>query len=124
MLLLIAAVLAVLLGVAHSWLGERYILIRLFRRSDLPKLFGSDWFTRRTLRFAWHLTTVAFWGLAVILVAAASSDGPAFERAAQLIVAGTFLLSAILAFAFTRGRHLSWVAFLAIAALTLYAAIR
>jgi len=53
-----AALLIPALGAAHSVLGERYILIRLFRRSDLPKLFGSDTFTRRTLRFAWHLTTV------------------------------------------------------------------
>jgi hypothetical protein len=51
----IAAGLAVLLGVAHSYLGERYILVRLFKRSDLPKLFGGQEFTRHTLRFAWHL---------------------------------------------------------------------
>lgn len=34
-------------------------LVRLFRRADLPHLFGSDLFTRRTLRLAWHLTSVA-----------------------------------------------------------------
>jgi hypothetical protein len=64
-----AAVLLVAIGAAHSYLGERYILIRLFRlfRRDLPKLFGSDWFTKRTLRFAWHITTVMFWGFAALL---------------------------------------------------------
>ncbi len=51
-LLVAAALLAAGVGAAHSYLGERYILTRLFRRQDLPKLFGSDWFTRRTLRFA------------------------------------------------------------------------
>ena len=55
-----AATLAVGVGLAHSYLGERYILTRLFRRTPLPPLFGSDTFTRRTLRFAWHITTVAW----------------------------------------------------------------
>ena len=48
--LLAAAVLTLAVGAAHSYLGARYILIRLFRRADLPHLFGSDVFTRRTLR--------------------------------------------------------------------------
>lgn len=61
----VGAALALGVGAAHSYLGERYILIRLFRRPDLPHLFGSDLFTRRTLRFAWHLTTLAWWGFAV-----------------------------------------------------------
>lgn len=55
-------------GVVHSVLGERYILVRLFRRTDLPKLFGDTTFTTRTLRFAWHITTVAWWGFAAILL--------------------------------------------------------
>lgn len=50
--LYLAAFLAAALGLAHSLLGERYILIRLFRRENLPKLFGSTAFTQRTLRFA------------------------------------------------------------------------
>ena len=53
-----AAVLVVGIGIAHSWLGERYILMRLFRRQNMPHLLGSDDFTKRTLRFAWHITTL------------------------------------------------------------------
>ncbi|MBA7630226.1 MAG: hypothetical protein GH143_08270 [Calditrichaeota bacterium] len=49
--LIVGAVLTFAIGLAHSYLGERYILIRLFRRSNLPQLFGSDDFTKRTLRF-------------------------------------------------------------------------
>ena len=66
--LLVAAVIALILGPLHSWLGERLILIRLFRRDDLPQLFGSDLFTKRTLRFAWHLTSVAWLGFGVVLL--------------------------------------------------------
>jgi hypothetical protein len=66
-MLYVAAALIALLGLAHSILGERYILIRLFRR-DLPKLFGGTDFTRRTLRFAWHFTTVLAFGISALLV--------------------------------------------------------
>ena len=123
--LLLAAALCVGIGVAHSWLGERYILIRLFRREDLPKLFGSDWFTKRTLRFAWHLTSVAWWGLGGVLLAVA--DGSAGDPAAMrqrviAVVAVTFLVHAIVTAAASRGRHYAWVVFLAIAALASYAA--
>jgi hypothetical protein len=103
-----ALVLAILLAAAHSYLGERYILIRLFRRADLPKLFGGTAFTTRTLRFAWHLTSLAWIGLATTLVLPG--------RVAE-VVALTFGTSGLAALAGSRGRHLSWVVFLAIAAL-------
>jgi hypothetical protein len=56
---MLAFALVVATGIAHSYLGERYILIRLFKRGDLPKLSVGTEFTKGTLRFAWHLTTVA-----------------------------------------------------------------
>lgn len=40
--LYIAAVLIFVLGLAHSVLGERFILARLFRRDNLPKLSRDD----------------------------------------------------------------------------------
>lgn len=114
--LIVAATLAAVVAVAHSLLGERYILIRLFRRGDLPHLFGSDWFTRRTLRFAWHVTSVAWLGLAAVLVVLAGPGAP--DRSALLrAVAATFFLTAVVAAVGSRGKHLSWVAFTAIAAL-------
>lgn len=114
--LLVATVLVFTLGVAHSYLGERYILIRLFRRADLPELFGSDLFTRRTLRFAWHLTTVAWWGCGVLLFVAARSAGPVSRATLGGALGGTFLVSALVTLAGSRGRHLAWPVFLAIAA--------
>ena len=112
----VAAGLALATGVAHSYLGERYILTRLLRRSDLPRLFGSDLFTRRTLRFAWHLTTLAWWGFAALLIVAARSPQPLSRPALGGIVAGTFLASAITTLVGSRGRHPAWLVFLAIAA--------
>jgi hypothetical protein len=111
----IAAVLAVLIGVAHSVLGERYILIRLFRRTDIPHLFGGRAFTVNTLRFVWHVTTVSWWGLAAIiaLIAADAASPSALLR----VIAATFLVTALVAAACSRLRHLSWVVFLAIGAI-------
>jgi hypothetical protein len=108
----VAAVATVAIGVAHSWLGERYLLQRLFRRSDLPKLLGSTEFTIRTLRFAWHITTLAWWGFAAQLVLLAR------DRATPAAVAGTvavtFLVSFLVSLLASRGRHLSWLVFLLI----------
>ncbi len=112
-----AAVLALAIGLAHSWLGERYILMRLFRVQNIPYLFGSDDFTKRTLRFAWHLTTVAWFGLAALLLILASFPRDASARILAGAIAATFLLSAVVALIGSRGRHLSWVVFLMIASL-------
>lgn len=109
---LVAATLAFGLGAAHSYLGERYILIRLFRRADLPHLFGSDIFTKRTLRFAWHLTTVAFWGLAAVLLVL---TGVGSTASVGTVIAATFAASGVVTFIGSRGRHLAWPVFLAIA---------
>ena len=120
-LLIAAAVLAFAIGVGHSYLGEKYILIRLFRRDNLPRLFGGDWFTKRTLRFAWHLTTVAWWGFGLILLALAGAEGSARGTTLR-VIALTFAVSAVLSATASRGRHLSWVFFLAIAGLSWLAA--
>ncbi|MEM1271516.1 MAG: hypothetical protein AAGI08_15835 [Bacteroidota bacterium] len=113
--MLAAAVLLFLIGLAHSYLGERYILIRLFRR-DLPRLFGGDEFTKKTLRFAWHITTVAWWGMAALLVAGLDS-----AQTSLRIISITFLVTGVIALAGSRGRHLSWIVFLAVAGLTWWA---
>jgi hypothetical protein len=114
-----AAALIVVVGIAHSWLGERYVLRRLFRRADLPKLFGSSEFTTRTLRFAWHVTSIAWWGLAAIVVLLANP--PVEPRAVGLVVGCTFLAHFAVVLPASRGRHLSWIVFLAIGIVVIYA---
>lgn len=119
-MLLVAAALIFLTGCAHSYLGERYILVRLFKRGNLPKLLGGTQFTEGTLRFAWHITTVAWWAFALLLVFAHS--GSLSTTTVLHVIAGAAVLSAALPIVFTRGLHLSWVAFLLVAGLVLYAA--
>jgi hypothetical protein len=115
--LAVAAILLFAVAVAHSYLGERYILIRLLRRDNLPHLFGSDQFTKRTLRFAWHITSIAWVGFAAILALLAQSAPPP----SQLVLAATgvtFLVTALVIAAASRGKHLAWPVFLLVAVLT------
>lgn len=116
--LYIAAFLTVALGIAHSYLGEKYILVRLFRRENLPKIFGDQEFTKRTLRFAWHITTVAWIGFAALLVHAGRGDltVPGTLR----IIGVTAIISGLLPIIFTRGRHLAWVVLFAIGGIALW----
>lgn len=119
MLLLIAAALMFFTGIAHSYLGERYILTRLFKRQGLPQLFGGTAFTAGTLRFAWHLTTVVWWALACLTVVAAY--GELFRDQFLLVLGVTSLVSAALPLYFTKGQHLSWLVFLLVGVLVLMA---
>ena len=107
-----AAALASAVGVGHSYLGERFILTRLFRRADLPALFGSDVFTKRTLRFAWHLTSIAWWGSAALFVVLSRGS----VRQGVQVLSIMFFASALVALVASRGRHLVWILFAAIAA--------
>lgn len=117
--LYLAAFLLVAISAAHSYLGERYILVRLFRRDNLPRLFGGTEFTTRTLRFAWHVTSVAWLGLAAVLVLLA--DPPATARDLGLVVGGTFIIHGGIALFGSRGRHLSWIVFFAVGLLAILA---
>lgn len=91
--------LLVLIAVVHSVLGERELLQPLFvARWELgiPR-----YAVERILRFAWHLTSIAWVGLAALLL-----DVPA-----AVAVGAVCLLSGAVIFASLRG-HLAWPLFL------------
>ncbi|MDP2575731.1 hypothetical protein Q8W40_26310 [Vibrio penaeicida] len=116
-LIYLGVFLLVMVAFAHSYLGERYILIRLFRRDDLPKVLGNDEFTKKTLRFAWHVTSIAWLGFAAILLVTVQSTFSK-EMIGQ-IIAVTFFIHFLIALFGSKGRHLSWIVFLAISVLAL-----
>jgi hypothetical protein len=101
--------------VAHSVLGERYLLVPLFRREDLPRLLESEWLTKRTLRFTWHLASVTWWGFAALLLIFAGDRGSKYA-VLQVIAATAFCSSMVIAVT-TNGRHPGWIAFLVVALL-------
>lgn len=116
--LYIAAFLAVAAGLAHSYLGERYILVRLFRRPDLPKLFGSSEVTARILRLAWHITSIAWFGFAGILVLLAHP--PLSHQHVAWVLGATLLATAAVIFVGSRGKHPAWVVFTVIGVIAFY----
>ena len=120
-MLIIGTILLLIIGFVHSYLGEKYLLIRLFRRENLPKLLGSDWFTKRVLRFAWHLTTLAWWGFAAILYVLSTPSGNV-QNEILIIITVVFSLSGIVSLLFSHGKHLSWLFFFIIAAMSYYGA--
>lgn len=118
-LLYFAAFLVFGIGVIHSLLGEKYILMRLFRRGNIPELFGSADFTVRTLRFAWHLTTIAWWGLAAIILLLAHP--PLESSTVGAVIGCTFSAHFLIVVVGTKGKHLSWIVFLIVGVIAFYA---
>lgn len=113
--LLLAAALLVLIGFIHSILGEHLLLRRLLRPDRQPPVFGGNWLAARTLRFAWHVTTLAWWGFAAVL--ALMARGTPTQGELAWVVCATFGVTGLLALVASRGRHLSWIVFFAVAGL-------
>src|SRR3990170_7629199 len=66
--LFVAGVTTAFIAVIHSYLGERLIMPQLLRSANLPPLRGNVGVTRLILRWAWHLTSLAWVGFAVQLL--------------------------------------------------------
>jgi hypothetical protein len=109
--MLITALCLTVLAIFHSYLGERYLLQPLLRWPNFPRLAIGEPFAKGTLRFAWHLTSLAWLALAAMAIRGECS---------RVLLAIMLALSGILAHAFTRGRHAAWAVFIvgAVAAAT------
>ncbi len=113
---LIAALLIWITGLIHSVLGEKMIVIPLFKK-ELPPLTGSVPFMKRVLRFAWHLTTVAWWGIGIILFRLAEGPLDPTGRFVINVIAWVCLISGISALVMSRGRHFVWMVFMLVTGL-------
>ena len=109
--LAIAGILAALLGISHSWIGERLIVQPVLAVEDLPKLRGSRRGMAKIVRFAWHLTSVYFVAMGTILFH--YSRNPK-DAAVMALIAATYFVSAVVTFGASRGRHYAWPVFLII----------
>lgn len=104
-----AGVLLILIAVAHSALGELHLISPLVR-AEWPPWPVPRRLAKATLRFAWHLTTLAWWALAAQLLLPGVS-------AADVVIAFS-AATALVIFGATRGAHFAWAIFVAIAAFT------
>ena len=120
LLLYIAAVLLIGIGITHSVLGERYVLCRLERLDNLPRLtLGGRELMIHVLRFAWHLTSIIWFGFAVILIYMA--EGQLENRLIGNVISAIFFAHFLVAVIASKGRHLSWIVFLIVSVATFYA---
>lgn len=115
--LMIAAVFLAGLAVVHSWLGERILIGPLLAPETRAGMLARSGFARSVLRFAWHLTSVAFLGMAAPLVVYAYASVDDTARLALRGVAAASIVMGVAVLAAGRGRHWAWPFFLAAGAL-------
>ncbi len=114
--LFIAGMLAFAIGLIHSVLGEKFVVVPLCG-DNCPPIGRSQSFMRQVVRFAWHITTLLLWGFSALLINMSMASRGLFT--ARAIVGWTFFVCAIASLIGVRGRHYSWVVFGIIAGLTL-----
>lgn len=119
--LLSAALLTVAVSIVHSWIGERRLIGPLLAIEPRVGVLKSA-FLRQVLRHAWHITSLAWTGMAVVLAALAVAPQGEAGRIAIIGIGVTFLLHGVAILALSRARHIACPAFLVIGALCLFAA--
>jgi hypothetical protein len=110
-----AAFLAAAIGVAHSWLGERRILGPLLVPGQWSGTLDASDFLRRTVRFAWHLTSIAWVGSAAVLWSLAGVEPSALAIRILAVLGAVYGATAAVTLLASRGRHLAWPLLLLIA---------
>ncbi|WP_199777553.1 hypothetical protein [Bosea sp. FBZP-16] len=117
--LLAAGVLMILIGVAHSVIGE-ILIFRQLRAGTIVPLLAPAPLRERHLRILWanwHLCSVLGWGLAALLIVIAGSpELPTYALNIRIIAIATLAGSLLVLYA-TRGRHPGWLGLLVAAGL-------
>ena len=116
-----AAILAVVIGLVHSILGERLIFNRLRDGSQLVPTKGKPLLRERHIRIlwaTWHIVTIFGWGIAAMLF---SFAWPASQTTPEVIVTyaigASMLASSLLVLYATKGKHPGWIGLLIVALL-------
>jgi len=117
--LLLAASLSLIIGAVHSWLGERLLIGPLLHANQRAGMLKKSSFARQVLRFGWHITTIAWWGMGAILAVLALETLTATDNTVLAIISATYALTGVAILLWSRGRHLAWLAFFAMAVLAL-----
>lgn len=118
--LLAAGVLALVVGVVHSTLGEVLIFRHLRNRGLVPAMEAPPLKERhiRILWASWHVATVFGWAFGIVLLRlAALTTADSLQAVVENAVVFAFLGSSFLVLIGTKGRHPGWVGLLGVAAL-------
>ena len=115
-----AAILAFVVGLVHSILGELMVFSRMRQGLIVPTNGGSVLRQPhvRILWASWHVLTIFGWSLAAVLLLLASEPSVGSLRDSLLqAVAVAMLLGSVVVFYGTKARHPGWLGLLAVAAL-------
>ncbi len=117
--LLSAGVLMILIGLAHSVIGE-ILIFRQLRAGTIVPLLAPPPLRERHLRILWanwHLTSALGWGLAALLILVAVAPDPSSYALHVLIIAIATFAGSLLVLYATKGRHPGWFGLLIAAGL-------
>ncbi|CAD5247652.1 conserved membrane hypothetical protein [Bosea sp. 62] len=116
---LAAGVLMILIGIAHSVIGE-ILIFRQLRAGAIVPLLAPAPLRERHLRILWanwHLCSVLGWGLAALLIQFAMAPDLSAHALQIRIIAIATLAGSVLVLYATRGRHPGWLGLLVAAGL-------
>lgn len=117
--LIAAGVLMILIGIAHSVIGE-ILIFRQLRAGTIVPLLAPPPLRERHLRILWanwHLTSALGWGLAALLILIAVAPDPSSYALQVRTIAVATLAGSLLVLYATRGRHPGWIGLLVAAVL-------
>lgn len=117
--LIAAGMLMILIGIAHSVIGE-ILIFRQLRAGTIVPLLAPGPLRERHLRILWanwHLTSVLGWGLAALLILIAVAPDPSSHALHVRIIAIATLAGSLLVLYATKGRHPGWFGLLVAAGL-------
>jgi hypothetical protein len=126
-----AGAIAVLLGMAHSYFGEKYLITPILRGDKLLSgLSGNVGLKKVALRVAWHFASIALWSSGIVLLFLSSLPIDHTSMVVARVISLTYVAYTLLVFV-TPGlrlsylaRHLAWLAFVVIAALSWWGSLR
>lgn len=113
--LVLAALVTTIVAITHSWLGEVRLIGPLLSPEHRIGVLAHR-YARLILRFAWHITSLAWICIAGILLTLSSVPLDRTGRMILACIAVTFLISGLISLIISRGRHLGWPLLLAVAA--------
>jgi len=117
---LVAGILCFLLGIVHSYLGERLIFSSKRKSGHLVPTLTNDNFRERHLRImwvTWHLTSIFGWCIGALIVAVSFNQIELDTNLIIKIIISPMFFSSLLVLVGTKGKHPGWVVLLIIAIL-------
>ena len=116
----IAGILAIIVGAAHSVLGE-ILIFRQMRVSGIIPTNGAPLLKERHVRIlwaSWHIVTVFGWAFAAVMMRLAfPTDNDLLQTFVKHTIIASMLVSALLVLLGTKGRHPGWLGLAGVAVL-------